>query len=87
MKFDTRVAGIPCQCEVTHYLAGVPARVTGPWEDCYPAEAEEFEYRILTMRGKVAPWLQKKITPADDERLREEYLTTLLEHKHYYEEP
>lgn len=86
MKFDTKVSGIPCQCEVTSYRPGVPARVTGAWEDCYPAEPEEFEYRILTMRGKPAAWLQKKITEADDIRLLEEFHVTRLEHKHYYED-
>lgn len=86
MKFDTKVAGIPCQCEVTSYSAGTPARVTGPWEDCYPEEPAEFEFRILDRRGRPAAWLEKKVTDEDKDRLLEEYQVTLLEHKHYYDE-
>ena len=84
MIFDTKVAGIPCQCKVTHYLSGKPAYIEGPPENAEEAEPEEFEYVILDRRGRPAPWLQRKVTPADDERLLEEFHTTVLEDKHGY---
>lgn len=87
MKFDTRIAGIPCQCEVTHYSPGTPMRVYGTgMGDADPPEPEEFEFRILDRRGRVAPWLQKKVTEDDDIRLLEEFHITRLEHKHHYED-
>jgi hypothetical protein len=84
MIFDTKVAGIPCQCSVTHYLPGTPEYINGLPENCYPAEPEEFEFDILDRRGKPALWLEKKLTPADHERLLEEFHVTNLEDKHGY---
>lgn len=86
MIFDTKVAGIPCQCKVTHYRAGKSAYLSGPMEDAREAEPEEFEYEILDSKGKLAPWLSKKLTEADTERLLEEFHITVLEHKHYYDD-
>ena len=82
MIFDTKVAGIPCQCQVLYYQAGKPAYIEGPPENATEAEPEEFEYEILDRKGRPAMWLQKKITPADDERLLEEFHVTVLEEKH-----
>lgn len=84
MIFNTKVAGIPCQCRVLYYQAGKPAHIEGPPENATEAEPEEFEYTILDRKGNNAMWLQKKVTSADDERLLEEYHTTVLEEKHGY---
>jgi hypothetical protein len=73
MQFTTKVAGIPCQCRVTHFTNVIPAKVDGPPEDCYPAEGGEFEYDILDRRGRKAPWLEKKLKPEDDDRLYFEF--------------
>ena len=84
MVFDTKVAGIPCQCNVLCHHPGKPACIEGDPDRATEAEPEEFEYEILDHRGRPATWLQKKITPADDERLLEEFHTTVLEDKHGY---
>lgn len=74
--FDTRVAGIPCQCEVTYYAPPREMRVTGTgYGDADPPEPEEFEFSLLTTHGDPAPWLETKLTPNDHHRLKAEYLS------------
>lgn len=82
MKFTTKVAGIPCWCEVTHYRPEVPPKLSGAFEDADPGEGQEFEFKILDRKGRHAPWLEKKLTDADIERLAEEYEATVLEDKY-----
>ncbi|RUR38507.1 hypothetical protein [Vreelandella populi] len=77
MKFPTRVAGIPCQCEVLAYSEGTPMRITGwGFGDAEPPEPPEFEYQILDQRGRPAAWLERKLSDDDDERLESEFLAT-----------
>jgi len=71
MEFKTRVAGIPCICEVTNYYYD-PGRTYGPPEDCYPEE-EEFEFRLKDRKGYYAPWLEAKLTSDIEADLLEEY--------------
>ena len=74
MIFDTYVNGIPCKCEVHSYSPYVPMRITGSGQgDADPPELEEFDFQILDRRNKPAPWLEKYLTPHDEERLCEEY--------------
>ena len=75
-EIATRVAGIPCIARVT-YLRRQP-----PWRgspqtcdsdiDFYGYDECEFE--ILDQRGRPAPWLAKKLTEAEGERITEEIL-------------
>lgn len=72
--FDTRVAGIPCQVDVTFYSSPLPMRITGSgFGDADPPEAEEFEFRLLDRKGYPAPWLERKMTEDDEVRILEEY--------------
>lgn len=82
MLFDTKVAGIPCQCEVTHFIPYVPARLDGHPDTWMPPEGGEFEFRIRDRRGHLAPWLEAKLTPADEERLWEEFLIARKEEEY-----
>ena len=83
-EFNTKVSGIPCKCWVTHYSRGRPAQLYGAFEDCSPAEPSEFEFVILTRKGKPAKWLEKKLTDDDIQRLEDEWEVTLLEQKYDY---
>lgn len=75
MLFETQVAGIPCQCLVYHYQEELPMRITGTgFGDADPPEPEEFDFRILDRKGYPAPWLERKLTTDDHERLKQEYL-------------
>ena len=56
--FESRVAGIPCQIEVTHYSPELPMRITGSgYGDADPPEPEEFLFTVLDRKGYPAPWL------------------------------
>lgn len=76
MEFSTRIAGIPCLVNVTHLLHQ-PAlgRRADNSADAYGYTECEFE--VLDSRGRPAPWLERKVTPADERRIGAE----ALEHK------
>lgn len=74
MIFETRVNGIPCLCEVTHYLPGSPLQITGSgMGDAEPPIHPEFEFRLLDLRQRPAHWLYRYVTPAVEDRLWEEF--------------
>ena len=45
--------------ENDYYEAYVPAYISGPPEDCYPAEGGCGDYDILDRRGYRAAWLER----------------------------
>lgn len=68
-EFASTVCGIPCIVRVTHWEAYDPGCRSGPPERCYPAEGGEGEWEILDRRGRPAPWLERKLTGDDRERI------------------
>lgn len=76
---EATVQGIPCLIKVTHFSPGSPGRYYGPAEACYPAEDPEFNYDILDRRGRPAPWLERKVTDTDRERIGELILEAAAE--------
>lgn len=68
-EIESRVCGIPCIIGVVDYEAYVPAYISGPPENCYPSEGGEGDYEILDRRGRPAPWLAKKMTANDEDRV------------------
>ena len=79
-QFTTKVAGIPCICEVTAHYRGKPATRFDEGDDV------EFECIILDSKGRRAAWLEKKLTDDDYSRLADEWEATILEHKHMINE-
>lgn len=74
MIFGTKVAGIPCQCEVIGYSPPIPIMITGSgMGDAIPPEPEDFEFRLLDSKGRHAPWLERKLHLDDEDRLLTEY--------------
>lgn len=74
MIFTTKIAGIPCKCEVLYHVKPEPMRITGSgYGDAEPPVLEDIEFEILDRRGRKAPWLARKLTQADDYRLMEEF--------------
>lgn len=63
--FETRVCGIPCIVRVLSWEDYLPAKISGPPEYCYPAEGGYGEWELLDLKGRPAPWLEKKMTDAD----------------------
>ena len=85
MQFDTKIAGIPCQCKVLDYSPYVPMSITGSgMGDCDPPEYECFEYEILDRKGYKASWLENKLTAYDKERLLEEFHIELTGERYGY---
>jgi hypothetical protein len=72
ITIETQVRGIPCRAKLTYYAARVPGRTYGPPEHCYPEEPEEIEFEILDRRGRPAPWLERKLTRDDQDRIESE---------------
>jgi len=68
-EFEDRVAGIPCLIVVTYWEPYVPAQISGPPEYCYPAEGGCGEWEVRDRRGRPAPWLERKLTEAERERI------------------
>ncbi len=65
--FEIQAAGIPALAGVTHYchqapFRGSPYRCDSDWDYL---GYEEIEWEILDRRGRPAPWLDRKLSPAD----------------------
>lgn len=74
----TRIAGIPCKVEVTHYLH---QEAQGRWasNDADARGYTELEFVVCDQRGRPAPWLEAKVTAADRSRIAAEYRAELME--------
>ena len=68
---DARIAGIPCRIRILSYTPGHPAKTNADPDSCWPQESPEIEYEVLDRRGRLAPWLEAKLT--DKERAELEY--------------
>lgn len=73
MIFPSRVNGIPCQVQITHFSPFIPAKTWGPPETCYEAEGGELEFSLLDRRGRHAAWLERYISPEVEAQIAEEY--------------
>ncbi len=78
-EIQTRVAGIPCIAKVTHFYRQAPWRGSAHTcdSDLDYYGYTECEFEILDRRGRPAPWLERKATDADRERVAEEIETQL----------
>ena len=66
---DFKIAGIPCKIGLIHYL-----NIKGDPKACNPDDFygyTELDYDVLTVRGKKADWLIKKMTDADELAIEE----------------
>lgn len=87
MKFPSRIAGIPCQIEVTQYSPELPLIITGSgYGDCLPPEEECFEFIVLDRNNRPALWLERKLTSTDTRRIKEEFKANLIAIKELQEE-
>ncbi|MBK5204323.1 MAG: hypothetical protein JJD98_02630 [Polaromonas sp.] len=66
--------GLPCIARVTHYSPGCAAKINADPYDCWESEPAEIEFKLLTTRGKPAPWLEKLMSTEDRERIETELL-------------
>lgn len=68
MRFETKLAGIPCQCQITYFDPGTYSMRGHPdtWDQ---PEPPYMEWQILDARGRHAPWLERKAKPEDHDRI------------------
>ncbi len=73
MNIESRVAGIPCLIQVDRCLVQKPMgpQADSDW-DCYGFA--EIEFTILDRRGRPAPWLERKLTDDDTNRIETQIL-------------
>lgn len=78
MDIQTTVSGIPCIARVTYFHKQEPLgpRADSDW-DCYGYT--ECDFDILDRRGRPAPWLERKLTDADRERITDEITEEMTE--------
>lgn len=74
-QIETRVAGIPAIARVTRFFRQRPLGPSAHSDlDC--DGFTEIEFDICDRRGRLAPWLERKASPRDLERIEGE----LIEH-------
>lgn len=71
-QIETTISGIPCIVKVLHY-----SRQEGSFSYNAPSDVDyygytDMEYEICDSRGRPAPWLEKKLTDKERNRLEEE---------------
>ena len=74
----TRIAGIPCVIEVTRCVTVKPwggSMYTCPSSDDYYGYSE-IDFTVCDSRGRPAPWLERKMTRDDVQRIEAEILET-----------
>ena len=79
MIFDSRIAGIPCQIEITHYAP--PERGFITCMSSEPLDPGELEWIVLDRRGREADWLADKLTKADRQRIDDEAVDFIQQEK------
>jgi hypothetical protein len=62
MLIDTRIAGIPCLVRAT--FSEDRSRLHGH-PDSWCHEPSELDYAVLDRRGRLAPWLERKMDSRD----------------------
>ena len=62
MQFEHRVAGIPCIINVLYYKwhKGQGRSAPSDWD---AEDHLECDWEVCDRRGRLAPWLSKKLTP------------------------
>lgn len=71
----TRISGIPARIEVLSFIHWRPARLYGHPDSWAPAEGE-IEWTVCDSKGRPAPWLEKKLTPAERRRIEGELIAS-----------
>jgi hypothetical protein len=56
---ETRIAGIPCKVGVTYFIKE-------------PFLQPEADFHVMDRRGRIAPWLRRKLTEGDYLRIVDE---------------
>lgn len=83
-EIESRVAGIPCLIGVIDWEAYSPAYTSGPPDRCYESEGGYGSWEVLDRRGRPAPWLERKMTAADERRIEDELFDAMQNRRDDY---
>jgi hypothetical protein len=72
-EFESKVQGIPCIIRVDYACVVKGSYSYNAASDYDYHGYTDFEYTICDRRGRPAPWLERKATQADHDRIYEEY--------------
>lgn len=72
-EIETHVAGVPCRVRLLGWEKYQPARISGPPEDCYPAEGGCGDWELLDMNGQPLPELEERMSEAEREKIDEQF--------------
>ena len=67
ITFDSQVQGIPCVVQIDHFCRVAPNSRAD--SDMDYLGYEELNYTICDRRGRPAPWLARKATKQDEDRI------------------
>lgn len=76
-EIPARVAGIPCRIGLTSFHHQPPCRGS-PWQCDNDMDFHGYtdcEWRVLDRRGRLAEWLERKVTKEEEARIEGEILT------------
>lgn len=65
-EFRTTVCGIQCIIKIYSWEPYVPGKLSGPPEDCFPADGGYGDYDVCDSKGNKASWIVDKMD--DDDR-------------------
>ena len=70
-QIETRISGIPCTVTLDRMFVQKPLgrNCDSDW-DCYGYT--EIEFTVRDRRGRLAPWLERKMTNKDQSRIENE---------------
>ena len=83
MDIEVRVCGIPAIARVLHYRPYEPAYRRGHPDNWEPASPPEIDFEILDLRGRPAPWLDRKLNNEARARLERDLIEYLEEPEEY----
>lgn len=79
-KIESQIAGIPCVIGVTHYHAEQGSYSYNAASDLDYFGYTNIDWEVCDRKGRLAPWLERKLTEADNERIEGE----IIEHQEAY---
>ena len=84
MEIKTYVAGgLPCIARATSYSPPCNNRRGHP-DDWLPDDPEEIEFELLTLKGKPAPWIERRASQKDLDRIYDELSLAINDGSNYY---
>lgn len=83
-SFKSKVCGgFPVLVNITHFQPGDPGYIGGLPENCWPPEAADVEFELTTLKGAPCPWIERKMTDAEWERLTNEAVSFCENYEDY----